>query len=196
MTSEEIVALRALINRSRPPKSGLEIHFLRVLDGTAGPCSPKENEWFQWVLDNETGAPQHLSVAELTRHTEAESVDIADLGTTRSARHQEIDRPAKQLVLKKTTQEDRARANFVIERISLNDFSCIKELREQGNPTIFKLLRQLIHESLEKTQDRKIRDRMVRAQRKIYEVEHNTTIPDGGDIVNFGGLHDLRTWNW
>ena len=36
---------------------------------------------------------------------------------------EEIDRPAKQLALKKTTQEDRARANFVIERISLNDFS-------------------------------------------------------------------------
>lgn len=196
MTSKEIADLRALINRSRPPKSGMEIHFLRVLDGTANPCSSKENEWYQWAQNEEKGAPQHLSAAELTSHSEAGGLDIASLGTTYSASHQATDKPAKQQAREKPGQEDIARARSVFERISSNDFSSINELREQRSPVVFELLRQLIRECLEKSQDRKIRDTMVRAGRKIHEVEHGTVLPDGGSIVNFGGLHDLRTWDW
>ncbi len=37
----------------------MEIHFLKVLDGTAMACSPKENEWLQWTLANKNGGPKN-----------------------------------------------------------------------------------------------------------------------------------------
>jgi hypothetical protein len=64
MTPEEIEDLRGLIDRRRPPRDGMEIHFLRVLEGTARAASAKEKEWLQWVLDNKADAPQSRSDAD------------------------------------------------------------------------------------------------------------------------------------
>lgn len=58
MTSEEIAELQSLVNRSRPPRNGMEIHFLRVLGGAGRAASPKEAEWLHWAQANENDAPK------------------------------------------------------------------------------------------------------------------------------------------
>lgn len=192
MNPEEIEDLKGLINRSRPPRDGMEIHFLRVLEGTAMACTSKENEWLQWALSNDNRVPLQLPAAEVPHYTE---VGIAD-SPIHTGRHQKTDIPEEHQTIEDASQEDQQKANSFLERICRADFSCIRELSEQRNPVVFELLNRQIRERLKASPSREIRERMVRAQRKIYEVEHNTVLPDGGSIVNWGGLHDLRTWNW
>lgn len=195
MTSEEISDLCALINRVRPPENGMEIHFLRVLEMGARPCSQKEIEWYQWVLTNASDALKHFSVAKSVQNPDQEISD-----TTGSCDYEVSTQAGAALSVqggrKNASMSDIEKANSIVNRICANDFSCIRELQEQQNQFSIEFLHQIISECLEKTQDREIRDRLVRAQRKLYEVEHRTSLPEGGAIVNFGGLHDMRNWDW
>lgn len=52
MLHQEIILLTQLIKGERPPANGMEIHFLRVVNGKASPCSHKEKEWYQFWLDS------------------------------------------------------------------------------------------------------------------------------------------------
>jgi len=48
LTTQELEKLRQLVAGKRPPSDGMETHFLRVINGDALPCSPKEREWYQY----------------------------------------------------------------------------------------------------------------------------------------------------
>jgi len=45
LTDDEIIAIEQLILCKRSPVTGLEKHFLKVLDGQAVACSPIEHKW-------------------------------------------------------------------------------------------------------------------------------------------------------
>jgi uncharacterized coiled-coil DUF342 family protein len=47
LTVAEVASIDQLIERTRPPIDGMERHFLRVIDGLALPCTPKEREWYE-----------------------------------------------------------------------------------------------------------------------------------------------------
>jgi hypothetical protein len=55
LTAKEKDDLTILIKGERPPESGMEKHFLNVLNGNALPCSPQEKEWHQYWLQNIEG---------------------------------------------------------------------------------------------------------------------------------------------
>ncbi len=48
LTSQELEKLKQLIAGKRSPSDGMETHFLRVINGDALPCSPKEREWYEY----------------------------------------------------------------------------------------------------------------------------------------------------
>lgn len=53
MESSEIESLRELISGVRKPESGMEKHFLRVIEGKGDPCSPLEIEWYNFWIATE-----------------------------------------------------------------------------------------------------------------------------------------------
>lgn len=162
MTPEEIEDLKGLINRSRPPRVGMEIHFLKVLEGTAMAASAKEKEWLQWVLDNNADAPQSRSDADRIS-------DGTELGITGSYMHegprQDIDKassiqvavtapdPAPSPTKKLTTPEQAewehfcslasraAQSDGVTERSVREEFS---RLIKKRNPLALRAQKELI----------------------------------------------------
>lgn len=73
LTTQELEKLKQLIAGKRQPSDGMETHFLRVINGDALPCSPREREWYQY-WQQETGTiedaddyrePHHETIAAL-----------------------------------------------------------------------------------------------------------------------------------
>jgi len=52
MTQNEEKELELLVNGLRPPKSGMEKHFIQVLAGDSRACTLVEKEWVRWVENN------------------------------------------------------------------------------------------------------------------------------------------------
>jgi len=48
LSIDETDRLKALITGVRPPETGFEKHFMRVLRGEAMPCSLQEREWYEF----------------------------------------------------------------------------------------------------------------------------------------------------
>ena len=70
LTQEETLKLRLLISGDRPAGDGLEKHFLRIISGSAQPCSTKEQQWFEYwqqkiLVDSspKTSAPEPATKA-------------------------------------------------------------------------------------------------------------------------------------
>ncbi|TVT53430.1 MAG: hypothetical protein FHK80_18990 [Azoarcus sp. PHD] len=68
LTPEEVERLEQLIDRRRPPEDGMEAHFLRVMDGGAMPCTPKEHSWCLYWQQGRVKTPAiHQPIDELER---------------------------------------------------------------------------------------------------------------------------------
>ncbi len=64
LSPEEAHHLKRLTDGDRPPESGMERHFLRVIQGEASPLTPKEHEWLAYWETGATSSPrssEHLS---------------------------------------------------------------------------------------------------------------------------------------
>jgi septal ring factor EnvC (AmiA/AmiB activator) len=76
-----------------PPKSGMEIHFLRVLKGDALPCSAEEREWLK-IWQEHNGYPY---LAAETRGTNNLSEALKQSETTRANLNEQPDRSKKKI---------------------------------------------------------------------------------------------------
>lgn len=90
------------------PATGMEIHFLKVVAGTALPCSPEEQEWFEeWKREvsrqenqSETQAltdqlqRQQIEIVALRKEIEALTQRLAKLSPEELARIAEAERKA------------------------------------------------------------------------------------------------------
>lgn len=106
-------------------------------------------------------------------------------------------RPAQtgaEIAWQKLQASDSARK--IVGAIEEGSFSALSDLSPTSSPLLTSALREWIQRRLSAVSDRDTRSNLCRAQTKLIERTTGTRIPDGGSVVNFGGLHDFQTWDW
>lgn len=115
LAEHDLRRLRALIEGSEHPDSGIERHFLRVIRGDASPCSPVEREWLKAAMLMRgigPGAgvcvPHDEAIDVLRTEIERRDVIITGLRSELAAlvgRHDAKDQLARQLCAKVSVLE-------------------------------------------------------------------------------------------